>query len=124
MVSDDGKPEPADDPDQADDPDPQPFVGTQSRPPLLNQPEDALEIPVNIPQHERPRQIRPRGASVSYEVWRGPANITTEPYFAEVENGTATSRITFTEPGEYRLRVRANDGQLSTDEFVTVNVRE
>ena len=126
MVSDDGKPEPRPvDQDQADDPDPQPFVGTQSRPPLLNQPGDALEIPVNIPQHERPRQIRPRGvASVSYEVWRGPANITPEPYFAEVENGTATSRITFTEPGEYRLRVRANDGQLSTDEFVTVNVRE
>ncbi len=80
---------------------------------------------MNIPQHQRQRQTRPRGvASVSYEVWRGPANITTEPYFAEVENGAATSRITFTEPGEYRLRVRASDGALSTDEFVTVNVRE
>ncbi len=129
IVRDDGRPEPevSDDDDGADAPDAQPqtFVGTQSRPPLLNPPADALEIPVNIPQHEAQRGTRPTGVvSVSYAVWRGPANITTEPYYAPVESGGATSRITFTEPGEYRLRVTAFDGQLSTDEFVTVNVRE
>ena len=41
---------------------------------------------------------------------------------AEAANGSATTEITFTEPGEYQLQVRAFDGGKSTYEFVTVNV--
>lgn len=101
------------------------IVGTQAQPPLLTPAEGALEIAVNLPQHVSDRRFPPRGeASVSYQVWRGPANITTDPYFAEAENGTATTRVTFTEPGEYQLLVSAHDGELTTEEFITVNVRE
>ena len=49
-----------------------------------------------------------------------------------VEGGSATTRVTFTQPGEYRLRVRANDASgvagaghaqcCWTNGFVTVNV--
>ena len=62
--------------------------------------------------------------TVSYIVWRGAGNIITEPQFAEVENGSATTSITFSQPGEYELQVRAFDGGKSSYEFVTVNVRE
>lgn len=123
-ASDDGKPEPK--PEEDDE---GPRVGTQDQPPLLTPPEDALEVPRNVPQHRltvRGNVIRPEPPlgqlTVSYRVWRGPANVTTEPYFAEVENGTATTTISFTEPGEYQLRVSAHDGDLSTEELVSVTV--
>lgn len=123
-VSDDGRPA------APPPPDPNarraPRAGTQAQPPLLTPPENALELPVNIPQHEDqgPRNP-PRGkATVSYWVWRGPADIRTEPYYAEADaDGNATTTITFTEPGEYQLRVSAHDGATDTEEFVTVTVR-
>ena len=104
---------------------------TQSRPPMLVPAEDALEIPVNVPMMAaytmRGGKIGmqpPEGKlTVSYLVWRGPGNITAEPQFTEVENGSATTSITFSEPGEYELQVRAHDGGKSSYEFVTVNVR-
>ena len=71
---------------------------------------------------ERPTPPRDK-LTVSYIVWRGPANISTEPLFAEVSNGSATTEITFTEPGEYQLQVRAFDGGKSTYEFISVNVQ-
>ncbi|MEX2583297.1 MAG: hypothetical protein WD766_08480 [Gemmatimonadota bacterium] len=120
MVTDDGKPEPR--PSQS----PRgPVVGTQDQPPLLTPGPNALEPPVNIPQHlDLAPPSPPRGrATVSYKVWRGPANIWTEPFFAEADGGSATSTITFTEPGEYQLQVSGHDGALSTDELVTVIVR-
>ena len=104
---------------------------TQARPPLLTPPEDALEIPVNVPQlaltargNKITAQPPDDKLTVSYIVWRGQGSISTQPQFAEVENGAATTSITFSKPGEYELQVRAYDGGKSTYEFVTVNVRE
>ncbi len=133
MVTDDGLPKPEPEPTEEERRQREAAAArpTQSRPPLLTPPEDALEIPVNVPQLSltaRGNRItaRPPGdkLTVSYIVWRGQGNITTEPQFAEVENGSATTSVTFTEPGEYELQVRAYDGGKSSYEFVTVNVRE
>jgi hypothetical protein len=131
-VTDDGLPEPEPEPTEEELRQREASANrpTQSRPPMLTPPEDALEIPSNVPQLE----LTARGSvivarpprdklTVSYIVWRGPSNITAEPQFAEVENGSATSIIKFTEPGEYELQVRAFDGRKSSYEFVTVNVR-
>jgi hypothetical protein len=123
-VSDDGLPEskPA-----SDEPRP---VNEWNATPLLTRPESALPIPTNVPHlqtnvrgmKEKPRAPRDK-LTVNYSVWRGPASITTEPIFAEPVNGSATTEITFSEPGEYELRVEAFDGGKSTVEYVTVNVQ-
>lgn len=98
--------------------------------PLLSRPEGALPIPTNVAHLEtnlrglKVKPMAPEGKlTVSYTVWRGPANIITEPMFADAVNGNATTEITFTEPGEYQLQVRAFDGGKSTYEFITVNVQ-
>jgi len=104
-------------------------VNEWNRTPLLTRPENALEIPTNVPHLQtnvrgtkmKPTPPRDR-LSVSYMVWRGPANITAEPMFAEVVNGKSTTEITFSEPGEYQLRVQAFDGVKSSYETVSVNV--
>ena len=123
-VTDDGLPEP----DPARD-EPRP-VNEWNRTPLLTRPEGALEIPTNVPHLEtnvrgmKERPMPPRDKlTVSYSVWRGPANITSEPLFAEVVNGRSSTEITFTEPGEYQLQVRAFDGGKSSYEYISVNVR-
>jgi len=121
-VTDDGLPEP--------EPERERVPNEWNTTPLLSRPEGALPIPTNVPHLQtnvRGTKVRPRAPqdklTVSYMVWRGPANISTEPMFAEVANGSATTEITFTEPGEYQLQVRAFDGGKSTYEFVTVNVQ-
>jgi len=125
-VTDDGlpKPKPARD---ANEP---AFVNEWNSTPLLTRPESALEIPTNVPHLQtdvrgaKQTPTAPRDKlTVSYTVWRGPANIVVEPPFAEVVNGQATSEISFSEPGEYQLKVRAFDGGKSTDEYINVNVR-
>lgn len=105
-------------------------VNEWNRTPLLTRAEDALELPTNVPHLKTAvsgNKIRPTAPkdklTVNYSVWRGPANITTQPQFSEVKNGTATTQITFTEPGEYQLRVQAFDGGKSSYAYVTVNVR-
>ena len=133
MVTDDGLPKPEAEPTEEEQrqKDAAARQPSQARPPMLTPPEDALEIPVNVPQLSltaRGNKINARPPSdkltVSYIVWRGRGNITTDPQFAEVENGSATTSITFSKSGEYELQVRAYDGGKSTYEFVTVNVRE
>ncbi len=123
-VTDDGLPEP--EPERTE---PRP-VNEWNRTPLLTRPEGALEIPTNVPhlqttvRGDKEKPSPPRNKlTVSYTVWRGPANISAEPLFAEVNNGNATTEITFTEPGEYQLQVRAFDGGKSTYEFISVNVQ-
>ena len=123
-VTDDGLPEPepaSDEPRQ---------VNEWNRTPLLTRPESALEIPTNVPHLQtnvrgmKQKPVPPGDKlTVSYSVWRGPASISSEPLFAEVVNGRSTTEITFTEPGEYQLRVRAFDGGKSTYEYISVNVR-
>lgn len=98
--------------------------------PLLTRPAGALEIPVNVPHlktnvrgsKEVPTPPKDK-LTVSYSVWRGPGNISSEPLFAEVVSGNAETAITFTEPGEYQLRVRAFDGGKSSYEYISVNVQ-
>jgi hypothetical protein len=98
--------------------------------PLLTRPAGALEIPVNVPHLQtnvRGTKVIPTPPrdklTISYSVWRGPSKISAEPMFAEVTSGSATTEITFTEPGEYQLRVRAFDGGKSSYEFISVNVQ-
>lgn len=100
----------------------------QEIPPILVPPEGTPEPPTNLPQlnvNARGRQSRPsppEGLSVSYIVWRGPAGVKFEPMFAMVEDGTAATEATFTQPGEYTLQARAHDGARSTYEFINVTV--
>lgn len=133
MVSDDGLPKPKPEPTEEELRQREAAASrpSQARPPMLTAPEDALEIPVNVPQLNlatRGNKIiaRPPNdkVTVSYIVWRGQGSIIAEPHFAEVENGSASTSITFSEPGEYQLQVRAHDGGKSSYKFVTVNVRE
>ena len=123
-VTDDGLPEFGSEPEQESTP------NEWNTTALLTSPEGAMPIPTNVPHLQtnlRGWKVRPLAPpdklTVSYTVWRGPANITTEPMFAEVANGSAATEITFTVPGEYQLQVRAFDGGTSTYEFVTVNVQ-
>jgi hypothetical protein len=133
-VTDDGLPEPQPEPTpeqrQADAAAAASQGPTQAQPPILIPPDDAPEIPTNLPGlrvNARGRQSvggqAPSGLSVSYRLWRGPAAVAFEPEFAEVGDGTAVTTATFAEPGEYMFQVRAYDGAKSTYEFVTVTAR-
>ena len=121
-VIDDGLPEP--------EPERETVTNEWNSTPLLSRPTAALPIPTNVPHLQtnvRGMKVKPTAPrdklTVSYTVWRGPANISTEPKFTEAVNGSATTEITFTEPCEYQLQVRAFDGGKSTYKFVTVNVQ-
>ena len=100
----------------------------QEIPPILVPPEGTPEPPTNLPQlnvNARGRQSRPTppdGLSVSYIVWRGPAGVAFDPPFAKVEDGSAATAATFTQPGDYVLQGRAYDGNKSTYEFVNVTI--
>ena len=100
----------------------------QEIPPILVPPEGAPEPPRNVPRlnvNARGRQSRPappEGLSVSYIVWRGPADVVFDPPFAMVEDGGAQTAAMFSRPGTYVLQARAHDGGKSTYDFVTVTV--
>jgi len=98
-----------------------PAVG-QETPPILQGPTDA---PVNVPALSTDAaggrsNERPQGLTVSWIVWRGPARVTFDPRVAAVNEGKAIVTASFTQPGTYVLRARANDGLLSAYQFVTV----
>jgi hypothetical protein len=106
-----------------------PAVG-QETPPILQPGAGSTDaVPVNVPQaRTNPRGIRvseqpPRGLSVAYFVWRGPANVNFTPRFSEVKDGKAITNATFTKPGEYILRARATDTALSTLQDIKVIVK-
>jgi hypothetical protein len=66
---------------------------------------------------------RPRGLTVRWFEYRGPAKVTFEPDGAiPVAGGTATTTARFAAPGAYTLVGIANDGQLSERTTVTVTV--
>jgi len=74
---------------------------------------------------------------VTWILYRGPAPVTFDPMHVAVVKvppsgtepkvepleGKATTKVTFTEPGTYRLRGYADDGVLATPIDVTVTVR-
>ena len=132
-VTDDGLPEPRPEPTpeqrQADAAAAANRGPTQAQPPILTPPDDAQEIPTNLPElrvNARGRQTArsplPSGLSVSYRLWRGPATVAFEPAFVEVGDGTGVTTAKFSAPGEYMIQVRAHDGAKSTYDFVTVTV--
>ena len=66
---------------------------------------------------------RPRGLTVSWFQYGGPAKVTFEPGGAiPVANGTATAMARFAAPGSYTLVATASDGQLSQRAIVNVMV--
>ena len=106
-------------------------VGQETPPTLLPGP-DSVESPVNVPQippaPDRTTawlgpDTRPRGVSVSWIVWRGPAAATFDPHHSPDENGRTTTTVTFTQPGAYELRATATDRDRSAAAHVTVTVR-
>ena len=121
-VLDDGLPKP--EPEEKET-----SVNEWNRTPLLTRPSDALEIPTNVPHlqtnvrgtKQKPQPPKDK-LTVSYSVWRGPANISTEPMFGEVVDGLTTTDIAFSKPGEYQLKVHAFDGGKSSYEYISVNV--
>ena len=66
---------------------------------------------------------RPRGLTVAWFQYGGPAKVTFEPNGTiPVTNGTASTKARFAAPGTYTLVGTANDGQLSQRTTVTVTV--
>jgi hypothetical protein len=106
-----------------------PAVG-QETPPTL---QGGTEAPVNVPAinaraiRETPPGAtagagagRPQGPSVSWIVWRGPADARFSPRFAEPKDGRAVTTATFTQPGEYVLRAIATDTLKTSSQDVKV----
>jgi hypothetical protein len=121
-VVDDGLPKPKPEKGEA-------TVNEWNRTPLLTRAADALEVPTNVPHLQtnvRGTKVKPQAPkdklTVSYSVWRGPADISLEPIFGEIADGQVTTKIKFSEPGEYQLKVRAFDGGKSAYEYISVNV--
>jgi len=66
---------------------------------------------------------RPRGLTVTWFEYRGPARVTFDPGGAiPVTNGTAAATARFEAPGTYTLAATASDGQFSQRTDVTVTV--
>ncbi len=118
-VQDDGLPVPRKGPPR------QAAVG-QETPPALKPLPDQAEVPVNVPSigagARGGRGQGPQGLAVNWFVWRGPAAVTFEPATIPVKDGKAVVMATFTKPGTYVLRARANDGELNDEKDVTVTV--
>jgi hypothetical protein len=118
-VQDDGLPKPRTGPRRA-------AVG-QETPPSLKPLPDQAEVPVNVPSVGRGGRaggggFPPQGLQVNWTVWRGPAVVTFEPAVVPVKDGKAVTTATFTRPGTYILRARANDGELTDQKEFTVTV--
>jgi hypothetical protein len=65
----------------------------------------------------------PAGPTVTWLVWRGPASAAFTPRSGPAKGGQAQTTVTFTAPGEYMIRARANDRALTTDADVKVTVK-
>ncbi len=103
------------------------------RDPTLIPPDDAPEIPDNIPQYKKPTPTR-NHMSVLWVVYRGPSEAEFEPpgYQEWADGmdgdgwtaGTFETTVTFTEPGTYTLRAFASDAMLISTANVTITVTE
>ena len=92
----------------------------QETPPGLSGSE--REVPVNLPWLSEEAGRRGDGLTVKWIVFRGPADVRFNPFYAKPVDGTATTTATFSEPGEYTLRAAAQDGLLTTWRDVVVTV--
>ena len=103
------------------------------RDPTLVPPDDAPDIPDNIPQYSKPTPTR-NHISVLWVVYRGPSDAEFEPAgYQEWEDrmegdgwtsGTFETTVTFSEPGTYTLRAFASDAMLVSKANVTITVTE
>ena len=96
-----------------------PAVGQESPPGLTG---GEKEAPANLPWLAEGGVRRPTGLTVSWIVFRGPADVVFDPPFALPADGRTTTSATFSAPGEYVLRASADDGLLTTYRDVTVKV--
>jgi hypothetical protein len=64
----------------------------------------------NVPGGRGTPAAPPRGLSATWSPLRGPGTVTFADETPEVEQGKASTTVTFSEPGEYLLRVLAADG--------------
>ena len=102
-----------------------PAVGQETPPTLVA----TLDAPVNLPDlaPSRPGSGQggpagPRGPFVTWAVWRGPANADFESRNTPVKDGKVENAVSFRVPGEYVIRVRANDRHLFFDREFKVTV--
>ena len=101
----------------------------QETPPTLVAPPGQVEIPINVPTLGETGRGRGRGGDpipgviVTWQVWRGPAGATfAPPLLRVVKTGDAVVTATFTKPGTYVLRAKANDTHRFVEKDVTVNI--
>ena len=126
QVTDDDMPNPV----EERDPDAPP---RRRRDPTLVPPDDAPEIPDNIPQYSKPFPTR-NHISVLWVVFRGPEAGEFEPNgYQEWEegmegdgwtSGTLETTATFSEPGTYTLRAFASDAMFISKANLTLTVTE
>lgn len=102
-----------------------PAIGQETPPALVS----TLDAPVNLPDlaPQRPGSGQgggnaPRGPFVTYQVWRGPAAANFESRNTPVKDGKVENSVSFTQPGEYVIRVRATDRHLYADKDVKITV--
>ena len=110
-----------------------PDAPRRRRQPTLIPPDDAPDIPDNIPQYSKPNPSR-NHMSVRWVVYRGPSDAAFDPTgYQEWEegmegdgwtSGTFETTATFSEPGTYTLRAFASDAMLISTANVTVTVTE
>jgi hypothetical protein len=62
------------------------------------------------------------GLAVTWTHWRGPGRVTFNPMTAVVQDGKATTRASFSQPGVYVIRAYADDGVRMEPADVTVTV--
>jgi hypothetical protein len=123
-ITDDGLPKPR--------PRGRPAVG-QETPPTLR---GGIDAPVNVPAvaarsaRETPPGAtpaegggRPQGLSISWIVWRGPADVQFSPRNTVPADGKGTTTATFTKPGDYVLRATVTDTFKTATQDVKVTVK-
>jgi hypothetical protein len=61
-----------------------------------------------------PRTKKPEGLSVRWRKYRGPetGTVTFTPVASPLADGKASTKVTFSEPGEYTLQAVVDDGSL------------
>jgi hypothetical protein len=64
----------------------------------------------NVPGGRGTPGVPPRGLSATWSAFRGPGTVTFADETPELQQGKASTTATFSEPGEYLLRVLAADG--------------
>jgi hypothetical protein len=101
-----------------------PAAGQETPPTLVS----TLDAPVNLPDIAPPTRgggggpRGPLGPFVTWEVLRGPAAAQFTSRNTPVKDGKVENSVSFTVPGEYVIRTRANDRLKFTDKDIKITV--